>query len=147
MRLYSSIRLLYCFGGILSQSFPVATVEGLDKDCAWDDDIMEMVSPLDSDNNASIEVSSDDALDFRCTFVSKHGVAICFNELSNRSSPSVTLDGRGRISFLLHPVQEAFGRAHSPEGLDFYQFWKLDILVIYITKRDQVPRFLDICST
>ena len=125
----------------------MATVTALNQDCAWDDDMMEMVSPLDSDNNTSIEVSSDNALDFCGTSVSKHGVAICFNELSNRSSPSVTLDGRGRISFLLHPVQEAFGRAHSPEGLDFYQFWKLDILVIYITKRDQVPRFLDICST
>lgn len=147
MSLESSIRRLNSFGGMLSQSFLVATVEALNQDCAWHDDEMKMVSPFDSDNNASVEEASDNALNYRRTFVSKNGVAICLNDPSNRSSPSETLDCRGRISFLLQPLQETCGRAHSPKGLDLSYFWELYSLVMYITKRGQVSTSLDVCST
>ena len=147
MGLESSIRLLYCCGRMLSQSFLVATVNALNQDGAWYDDEMEIVSPLDSDNNASVEKASDGVLNYRSTFVSKHGVAICLNDPPNRSSPSETLDCRGRTSFLLQPMSETCGRAHSPKGLDLSYFRKFYSPVMYITKQDQVATSLDVCST
>ena len=147
MSLESSIRRLYCLGGMLSQSFIVATVNTLNQDCAWNDDEMKMVPPFDSDNNASVKKASDDALNYRSTFVSKHGVAMCLNDPSNRSSPSETLNCRGRISFLLQPMSETCGRAHSPKGLDLSYFRKFYSPVMYVTKQDQVATSLDVCST
>lgn len=92
MKFLSSIRRLYCFGGVLSQSFLVATVYALNQGCAWGDDEMEMIFPFDSDNNASIEKSSGDALNHCSAFVSKQRVAICLNDSSYRDPSRDTLD-------------------------------------------------------